>query len=222
MEDSEFPAQPAAPTASSAPPKPRWGLRIGLGAGALVLLVVIFYIFRLFLPVWWATRISNQAQGTLSGGMLLGLSYGFLFTFIPLLIAWQMRYKKVTWPWRGVILALALLVASPNLMTLGIYLNSSSAARKAQMMIDTSATWFPSWTVGGAVAGLILFLGIAIFWHMWRARGKKMKTMKQDLKSRPTPASSSSSTSAPAVTQDFPESAHPDEPSAPSPTATEE
>ncbi|PQZ88615.1 hypothetical protein CQ018_16620 [Arthrobacter sp. MYb227] len=189
MEDSEFSAQPAAPTASSAQPKPRWGLRIGLGACAAILLVAIFFIFRLFLPVWWATRISNQTQGSLSGGVLLGLAYGFIFTFVPLLIGWQMRYKKISWPWKGVILVLALAAASPNLMTLGIYLNSSSAARKAQLTIDTTATWFPSWTIIGAVLGVLLFAGIAVFWHMWRSRGKKMKALKQDLKSRPASAS---------------------------------
>lgn len=218
MEDSEFSAQPATPTASVAQPKARWGLRIGLGVGALVLLVIIFYIFRLFLPVWWATRISNQAQGTLSGGMLLGLSYGFLFTFIPLLIAWQMRYKKVSWPWKGVILALALLAASPNLMTLGIFWNSSSAAAKAQMMINTSATWFPSWTVGGAIAGLILFVGIALFWHMWRARGRKMKLMKQDLKSRPVPEQSKPVAADPVATPPLPSDAEGNFPPTQAPT----
>lgn len=222
MEDSEFSAQPATPTASSAHPKPRWGLRIGLGACAVVLLVAIFFIFRLFLPVWWATRISNQTQGSLSGGVLLGLAYGFIFTFVPLLIGWQMRYKKISWPWKGVILVLALAVASPNLMTLGIYLNSSSAARKAQLTIDTTATWFPSWTVIGAVLGVLLFAGIAVFWHMWRSRGRKMKALKQDLKSRPIPASSSTSTSTPATPQDLPESSIPDNPSDPSPTATDQ
>lgn len=176
-------------------PKPRWGLRIGLGAAALALLVVAFLVARSFLPVWWATRVTNQTQGSLSGGLLLGLSYGFLFTLVPLLIGWQARYKKVTWPWKTAILGLAVLTALPNLFTLGIYLNSSSAASKAQMMIDTSATWFPSWTLGGAIAAALLFIGIVALWELWRSRGRKMKALQLDAKSRSAAAPESPSTS---------------------------
>lgn len=187
MADSQLPVPDPAPAQTPSGPKPRWGLRIGLGAAALVLLAIAFMVGRSFMPVWWATRVTQQTQGSLSGGLLLGLSYGFIFTFVPLLIGWQARYKKVTWPWKSVILGLAVLTALPNLLTLGIYLNSSGAALKAQMMVDTSATWFPSWTLGGAIAGLVLFLGIAVFWHMWRSRGRKMKAMQQEAKTRSAP-----------------------------------
>ena len=178
------------PRKSPAAPKPRWGLRIALGAAGLALLAVAFLVIRLFLPVWWATRIANQTQGSLSGGLLLGLTYGFVFTFIPLLIAWQVRYKKISWPWKWVIIGVAVLVALPNLLTLGIYLNSSGAAQKARLMIDTSAIWFPSWSIGGAVAGLLLFAGIATFWHMWRSRGRKLKSLRLEVKSRAAAGSS--------------------------------
>lgn len=190
MAESQVPApSPTQTTQQPAPgPKPRWGLRIGLGAAALVLVSIAFIVARSFMPVWWATRVTSQTQGSLSGGLLLGLSYGFIFTFVPLLIGWQSRYKKVSWPWKSVILGLAVLVALPNLLTLGIYMNSSGAALKAQMMIDTSATWFPSWTLGGAIAGLVLFIGIAVFWHLWRSRGRKMKVLQQEAKARSTPA----------------------------------
>ncbi|MGL3805809.1 hypothetical protein ACSYDW_06885 [Paeniglutamicibacter sp. R2-26] len=164
--------------------KPRWGLRIGLGAAGLALLAVVFLVLRLFMPVWWATRIANQTQGSLSGGLLLGLTYGFLFTFIPLLIAWQARYKKVSWPWKWAIIGVAVLAALPNLLTLGIYLNSSGAAQKARLMINTSAIWFPSWSIGGAVAGALLFAGIAAFWHLWRSQGRKLKSLRLEAKSR--------------------------------------
>lgn len=164
--------------------KPRWGLRLGLGAAALALLVLLYFVVRLFMPVWWATRISDQTQGSLTSGIILGLVYGFVFTFVPLLIAWQARYKKVSWPWKAVIVLAAVLVAIPNLLTLSIYANSSAAAAKARNMIDISATWFPSWSIGGAITGLLLFIGIAAFWHLWHSRGQKMKAMKSEMKTR--------------------------------------
>lgn len=163
---------------------PRWGLRIGLGVAAIIILAIVYLVVLLFLPVWWATRVSNQTQGSVTSGIILGLTYGFVFTFVPLLIAWQARYKKVSWPWKAVIVVLAIIVAIPNLLTLSIYANSSGAAAKARSMIDISATWFPSWTMGGAAAALILFVGIAAFWHLWRARGKKMKSLKTEMKSQ--------------------------------------
>ena len=191
--DSPAPAASGRAPQAAAATKPRWGLRIGLGAAGLALLAVAFLVMRLFMPVWWATRIANQTQGSLSGGLLLGLTYGFLFTFIPLLIAWQARYKKVSWPWKWVIIGTAVLAALPNLLTLGIYLNSSGAAQKARLMIDTSAIWFPSWSVGGAVAGALLFAGIAAFWHLWRSQGRKLKSLRLEVKSRAgdTPATGS-------------------------------
>ena len=163
-------------------PKPRWGLRVGLGVAALVLLVIVYLVVRLFLPVWWATNIGNQTQGSVTSGIILGLVYGFIFTFVPLLVVWQARYKKVSWPWKAAIVLVAVLLAIPNLLTLSIYANSSSSAAKARSMIDISATWFPSWSIGGAAAALVLFVGIAAFWHLWHARGKKMKAMKTEMK----------------------------------------
>lgn len=186
MADSENQAPSTTTASHKSDPKPRWGLRLGLGAAALVLLAIVYIVVRLFLPVWWATRIGNQTQGSITSGILLGLIYGFVFTFVPLLIVWQARYKKVSWPWKTVIVLVAVLVAIPNLLTLSIYANSSSAAAKARTMIDTSATWFPSWSIGGAIAGVLLFVGIAAFWHLWHSRGKKLKAMKSDIKARST------------------------------------
>ncbi len=175
-------------------PRPHWGLRLGPGAAAMVLLAIVYLVVRLFLPAWWATRIGNQTQGSITGGILLGLVYGFAFTIVLLLIARQARYKKVLWPWRSVIVLLSALVATPNLLTLSIYANNSGSAAKARTMIDTGATWFPSWSLGGGIAGLVLFAGIAAFWHLWHSRRKKLKAMKSDLNAqgsaRATPATS--------------------------------
>ena len=132
MADSENQAPSTTTASRKSDPKPRWGLRLGLGAAALVLLAIVYFVVRLFLPVWWATRIGNQTQGSITSGILLGLIYGFVFTFVPLLIAWQARYKKVSWPWKSVIVLVAVLVAIPNLLTLSIYANSSSSATKAR------------------------------------------------------------------------------------------
>lgn len=58
------------------------------------LLPVVYFMVPLFMPGLWATRISNQTRGSIISGIIFGLA----FTFVPLLIAWQARYKKVPWP----------------------------------------------------------------------------------------------------------------------------
>lgn len=184
MPDFEKTDQSPTDASRQSEPKTRWGLRIGLGAAAVILLAIVYLVVRLFLPVWWATNIGNQTQGSITSGIILGLSYGFVFTFVPLLVVWQARYKKVSWPWKAVIVVIAVLLAIPNLLTLSIYANSSGAAAKARSMIDVSATWFPSWSMAGAGAALVLFLGIAAFWHLWRSRGKKMKALKSEMKTQ--------------------------------------
>lgn len=159
-------------------PAPRWGLRIGLGAGAIVVAVAAYAILSTYLPVWWATTIKGQANGDLGTGMLLGLFYGFVFTFVPLVVLWQARHRKVTWPWKAVILAAAIVLATPNLLTLGIYASNSSSALRARNMLDNDATWFPGWSLGSAIAAALVFIAAAIAWKVWRLRGKKLKELK--------------------------------------------
>lgn len=160
-------------------PTPRWGLRIGLGAAAVAVAIAAYLVLSAFLPVWWATTIKGQANGDLGTGLLLGLFYGFVFTFVPLMVLWQARHKKVSWPWKAAIFGAAILLATPNLLTLGIYASNSASALKARNMIDNDATWFPSWSLGAAVAAAVMFIVAAIAWEVWRSRGKKLKELKE-------------------------------------------
>ncbi|GAA4365839.1 hypothetical protein [Paeniglutamicibacter cryotolerans] len=160
-------------------PTPRWGLRIGLGIAGVAVAVATYVILPTFLQTWWATTIKSQANGDLGTGLLLGLFYGFVFTFVPLLLLWQARHRKISWPWKAVILGAAVLLATPNLLTLGIYASNSASALKARNMIDNDATWFPGWSLGAAIAAAMMFIAAAIAWEVWRSRGKKLKELKQ-------------------------------------------
>ena len=51
-------------------------------------------------------------------------------------------------------------------------------------MVDISAMCLPPWSIGDAVAALVVFLGIAAFWHLWHSRGSKMKAMRSDMKTQ--------------------------------------
>lgn len=176
---SETPEPDKVVVTSQTADKPNWGLRIGLGAIGLVLAAAAYFILSTVLPVSWATTIKNQANGDLGTGLLLGLFYGFVFTFIPLLVLWQARHKRVTWPWKAALLGAAILLAIPNILTLGIYTSNSASALRARNMIDNDATWFPGWSLGAAIGAAVIFVAFAILWEIWRARGKKLKEVKE-------------------------------------------
>lgn len=159
--------------------KANWAARIILVAVALVVLTIAYFALAAILPVWWANVIRNQVQGNLGAGILVGMFYGFVFTFVPLLVAWQATRKSVSWPWKLTILVAAVALASPNLLTAGIMFGSSQAAHNGQRILGTEATWFPLWTQISAIAAVVVFVVGLILWRVWRQRGKKMKVLKK-------------------------------------------
>lgn len=159
--------------------KANWAARIILAAVALLVLVIAYFALAAVLPVWWANVIRNQVQGNLGAGILVGMFYGFVFTFIPLLVARQATRTAVTWPWKLAIVLVAVALATPNLLTAGIMFGSSEAAHNGQRILGTEATWFPMWSQVSAIAAVVIFVAGLILWRIWRQRGKKMKALKK-------------------------------------------
>lgn len=174
--------QGQAPQSSSAR-KSRTLTWIILGAILLVVAVIAYFIAAAVVPVEWAKNINGQA-GPGSGGVFLGLGYGLILTFISLWIAWQATHKKITWPWKAVILVIAVAVSTPNLLTAGIAWGTSNAAHNAQRIIGTGPTWFPLWSGIGAIIGAVLFIVALVLWKLWRRRGKQAKLYKAVEKQR--------------------------------------
>jgi hypothetical protein len=156
-----------------------WATRIVLILAGLLIVVIAYFALASILPVWWANTIRNQVQGNLGAGILVGMFYGFVFTFVPLLVAWQATNKAVKWPWKIAIILLAVALATPNLLTAGILLGSSEAAHNGQRILGTEATWFPMWTQISAVVALVVFIAAVVLWSIWRGRGRKMKVLKK-------------------------------------------
>lgn len=182
--------------------KTNWAARIIFSAVALLVLVIAYFALAAVLPVWWANVIRNQVQGNLGAGILVGMFYGFVFTFVPLLVAWQATHKAVGWPWKIVLLLVAVALASPNLLTAGIMFGSSQAAHNGQRILGTEATWFPLWTQISAIAAVVIFAAGVVLWKIWRQRGKKMKALKK--------AEAERSLAAKAAADSTPSSAGPD------------
>ena len=132
MSDAETPLPPPtpetpAPTPAPAPRKPL-GSRLVVLGGVLVSLVIAYFIAAATIPRWWARRIGDQVDGSGSAGVGIGLFYGFVFTFVALLVLSFALRRDRSWRARGWLLAVAILLALPNLFTLGIVLGSGGAA----------------------------------------------------------------------------------------------
>lgn len=111
--------------------------------------------------------------------ILVGMFHGFVFTFVPLLVAWQATRKAVSWPWKIVIVLVAVAIATPNLLTAGIAFGSTDSAYAGQRTLSVDAGFFTTWTAISAIAAVVVFITATILWAVWRRRGKQMKALRQ-------------------------------------------
>ncbi|GAA2237527.1 hypothetical protein GCM10010430_18100 [Kitasatospora cystarginea] len=153
---------------------PIWRRRLLLGGGLLVAGAVVYFAWAATIPRWWAQRVGNMVNGHLSAGLLLGLVFGICFTLLPLLAAWAGLHRRRPWKVTLAWLVLALLLAMPNLWTLGIAVGSGSAAHAGERVMDVRAPWFRGSTLIGAIIAAVIFAGLMVFTRArWPGRGKK-------------------------------------------------
>ncbi|WP_309074300.1 hypothetical protein [Paenarthrobacter sp.] len=159
--------------------KRNWGVKIILILVAVLVAVAAYFILGAILPRWWSDVIAGQIRRDLGASVLVGMFYGFVFTFIPLLVAWQATRKAVSWPWKIVIVLVAVAIATPNLLTAGIVFGSTESAHAGQRTLSVDAGFFTTWTAISAVTAVVVFIAVTILWALWRRRGKQMKVLRQ-------------------------------------------
>ncbi|MEP6811787.1 MAG: permease [Actinomycetota bacterium] len=137
-----------------------WLRRFVIGVLATAVLILLAFLGAAFLPRWWAHRLAHQVNGGMTTGIILGLFYGFVFTVVPLFVAFRAFRKRRPWRvWAG-LGVLALLLASPNLLTLGIVIGSGEAAHAGERTLDVDAPGFRGATLAGAIVALLTFLAV--------------------------------------------------------------
>ena len=159
--------------------KRNWGVKIILILVAVLVAVAAYFILGAVLPRWWSDVIAGQIRRDLGASVLVGMFYGFVFTFVPLLVAWQATRKAVSWPWKIAIVLVAVAIATPNLLTAGIAFGSTESAHAGQRTLSVDAGFFTTWTAISAVAAVVVFIGVTILRALWRRRGKQMKVLRQ-------------------------------------------
>jgi hypothetical protein len=137
----------------------------------LVIGAVVTIFFATVLPRWWSHRMGDVINGSLWSGWMVGLAVGALFTALPLIVMLNIHrsdgLKK-----GGLKLLGALLLAFPNLLTLGIVVGNGSAAHAGQRTLDVEAPGFRLASLIGAIIGAAL---VAFFKYLMYSR-KKLKT----------------------------------------------
>ncbi len=178
------------------------GVKIILILVAALVAVAAYFILGAILPRWWSDVIAGQIRRDLGASVLVGMFYGFVFTFIPLLVAWQATRKSVSWPWKIAIVLVAVAIATPNLLTAGIAFGSTESAHAGQRTLSVDAGFFTTWTAISAVAAVLIFIAVTILWALWRRRGKQMKVLRQAENQRVSAAKASAAKNAEAETRD--------------------
>ena len=171
------------PTPAPAAPSPL-RRRLLIAVGVVVGIVLLYLIGGATIPRWWAHRIGDQVDGSGTAGVSLGLFYGFVFTFLPLLVLSFAFARRRSWRARAWLIAGAVVLALPNLFTLGIVLGAGSAAHAGERTMDVEAPYFRGATLVGAVIGALAVLGVRYLLASRRRAKDREAQLRGELRAR--------------------------------------
>lgn len=163
-----------------------WPRRAIIALVVIALLIGGYFFATAFLPRWWAQRVADQADKAFRWGVWWGLVYGFLCTLVPILVARQAIYRQIRWRGKVAILVVALLLAMPNLMTLGIVLGSGNAAHAGQRILDVEAPGFRGATLAGVIAAAVVGVVVEIALHVRRRHRGELQRLRIEQQIRET------------------------------------
>jgi len=138
----------------------RWVKRLVLAIVVVGVAYIVYLMSAAFFPRWWAQRIADQVDGSVTRGTTWGLFYGFVFTAVPLLILVQVRRGFFSWMWRGIVALVAIALAAPHWLTLSVVAGNSNAAHAGERIFDVDAPGFRAATLIGVVVGAVLVVVI--------------------------------------------------------------
>ena len=158
--------------ASPAISDPNWSRRIVIALVLVVAFGLIALLGASFLPRWWAHRIGDQVQGSITTGLFVGLFYGFVFTLLPLVALWIAFRLFESWKARVASIVVVVVLATPNLLTLGIVAGRGNGAHAGDRTLDVEAPAFR----GGTLVGALLAAGcVLVAWHLVSSRRRAIR-----------------------------------------------
>ncbi len=139
---------------------------------------VAYLMSAAFFPRWWAQRVADQVNGSVTRGTTWGLFYGFVFTAVPLLLLVQVRRGFFNWTWRGIVALVAIALAAPNWLTLSVVAGNSNAAHAGERIFDVDAPGFRAATLIGVVVGVFLVIVFTVLSARLKGRRNEVKRLK--------------------------------------------
>lgn len=150
---------------------PNWLRRLVVAGSLLAVVLVAGVVASATVPRWWAHRVGDQVNESITSGVLIGLFYGFVFTLLPIAVLSAALHWRRTWATVGIGLVAAVILALPNLMTLGIAAGRGNAAHAGQRILDVQAPAFRgSSLVGGCIA--VAFAAFVTYLFLSRRRAR--------------------------------------------------
>ena len=128
--------------------------------------------------------MGDLIDGRLAFGSLVGVCIGFLFTLIPLGVLRAGWKYRTSWRRGFVTLALALLVAAPNLATLGIVTGNGNAAHAGERILDVDGPGFRGGSLVGAILGAIAAAALVYLVGSRSRNKRKAKELQSELRDR--------------------------------------
>jgi len=144
-------------------------------------LILAGFLGSAFIPRWWAHAIGGQVNGSIAAGIMIGLFYGFVFTGLPLLILWfTFGHRRPLKHWL-IGLLIAVVIALPNLFTLGIILGSGGAAHAGERTLDVDAPGFRGGALAGAIIAVVTVVLLAYVLTSGRHRSRRLDELERKL-----------------------------------------
>lgn len=142
-----------------------------MGGGGLIGVLLLYFTAAAVVPRWWAQRVADVVDGSLTTGALYGLFIGFTFTVLPIAVGaasvkWRSSKRRwVGWlVWVGIVLVCAL----PNIMTGAIVFGRSDAAHAGDRILDVDGPGFRLWSLIGIIVGVAVALAVG-----WLLRSRR-------------------------------------------------
>ena len=151
-----------------------WRRRVLWIGSVLVLVVIAVLAASATVPRWWAHRLGDQVDGSITQGTLLGLFYGFVFTLVPIAVVVLILRWRRTWKTIAFALFVGIVFALPNLMTLSIVVGRGDAAHAGDRTLDVEAPAFRGGSLAGAVLACAL-LGFVAYLVVSRNRAREKR-----------------------------------------------